>query len=105
MQQGPDDGDGLLSRAEVEIELARLVLSVTRRQEAAAGESPDAEFIAWFERAAVDLVGRVAPEERPFVLSRLQQIGLSNAGLEISELEVDSSNLSFTPTEGEPPSG
>lgn len=104
MQQGHDEGDGLLSRSEMEVELARLVLAVGRRQDASPdADGPDAAFTAWFEAAALDLVNRVSPDLRPFVLARVQQIAESNAGLQISELEVDHTTLSFAPA-GETPS-
>lgn len=104
MHHGPEEGDGLLSRSEMEIELARLVLAVERRQEATPGDgTPDAAFADWFEGAALSLVNRVSPDLRPFVLSRLQQIAESNAGLRISELEVDRTTLSFVPADASPP--
>ena len=101
MELGQVEGDGLLSRAEMEIELARLVLQVDRRRAAAAGnDTPEPAFVAWFEEAALELLQRVAPDLRPFVLERLGDIAQSNAGLEISQLKVDASTLSFTPIEG-----
>lgn len=103
MQQGSDEGDGLLSRSEMEVELARLVLAVRRRHDASSGsDGPDAEFITWFETASLELVNRVNPDLRPFVLARVQQIAESNAGLRISELEVDHTTLSFAAADEAP---
>ena len=96
MQHGLEHGDGLLSRSETEIELARLVLAVTRRRESE-GEAPGQAFTKWFETVAVDLLGRVAPDLRPFVLERLQQIARSNGDLQIVELDVDATTLTFGP--------
>lgn len=94
-----DDGDGLLSRADLEIELARLVLAVERRRPGEDAD-PDAHgaFALWFEQLGADLIGRIAPDLRPFCLERLQQIAVTNGGLELSRLDVPPDALAFTPT-------
>lgn len=90
-------GDGLLSRAELEIELARLVLKVERSRPPEGAEAPAlAAFAAWYEGIGGDLLERVAPELRPFCLERLQQIAQASAGLELTRLEVDRSAIGFT---------
>lgn len=95
-----DDADGLLSRAELEIELARLVLAVERKRPAADGPpEQSAEFARWFEEVGTDLASRIAPDLRPFCLERLQQIGLSNARLELTKLDLDDAMLGFTPAD------
>lgn len=91
-----EDGDGLLSRAELEIELARLVLAVERKRPAAEpGDQPPDALVQWFEHAATDLLDRVSPDLRPFCMERLQQIALSNAGLELTRLDLGTPALSF----------
>ena len=93
-----EDGDGLLSRAELEIELARLVLAVERKRAGGNAHEPaPEELAAWFERTGTDLLERLAPELRPFCLERLQQIARSNAGLELTRLELDQPALGFAP--------
>ncbi|MGY3264397.1 hypothetical protein ACVWZN_000470 [Lysobacter sp. HA35] len=93
------NGDGLLSRAELEIELARLVLAVERKHPVAEGEAPVSEaFATWFESTSVDLLGRVGPEMRPFCLERLQQIAQSNAGLSLVKLDLEAADVSFAPS-------
>lgn len=89
-----DEGDGLLSRAELEIELARLVLAIEGRRPDADAPAPD-DLVAWFERTGTELLERVAPSLRPFGLQRLQQIARSNAGLELTTLELDQPALGF----------
>lgn len=73
-----DYGDGLLSRAELEIELARLVLAVARCQPSAQVETLD--WPRWFETASADLVDRVSPELRPFCIERLHQLAEACSG-------------------------
>jgi hypothetical protein len=92
------DGDGLLSRAELEIELARLVLAVERRHPVADGDAPVSDaFTTWFEHTAGDLLGRVSPDLRPFCLERLQQIAQTNAGLAVVKLDLGHSDVGFAP--------
>lgn len=74
-----DDGDGLLSRAELEIELARLVLAVARCQPSA--QDPSLEWARWFESTSADLVDRISPELRPFCIERLQQLAEACPGI------------------------
>lgn len=100
------DGDGLLSRAELEIELARVVLAVERKHPVADGNTPaSAALTAWFEETAADLLGRVSPPLLPFCLERLQQIAASNAGLALSKLDLDGAGLSFAPAAAPDPDG
>lgn len=93
-----EHGDGLLSRAELEIELARLALATERKRAATSGQLHGAgPFVTWFEDAAVDLINRVAPELRPVTIERVQQIAEFNGQLEITRLDVDASTLGFAP--------
>lgn len=103
MQQGHKEGDGRLSHLAMEGELARPVLAVGRQDAESGDDRPAAEFIAWFEAAALDLINRVSPDPRPFVLARVRQSAKSKAGLRISALEVDRATLSFAPA-GQAPS-
>lgn len=94
-----EEGDGLLSSAELEIELARLVIALEReRPSAEAGEPAKRDFIAWYERTGANILERLAPSLRPLCLERLQQIALSNAGLELTKLELDRPGLKFGPS-------
>lgn len=98
MQSAHDEGDGLLSRADLELELARLVIATERRRDAQGrAEPPDARFVAWFEAKSIDVLSRIAPDLRPFALERLQQIAATCGELRVTELEVDPSTLSFSP--------
>lgn len=93
-----EHGDGLLSRAELEIELARFALATERKRGAIAGRPRGADpFVSWFEDAAVDLINRVAPELRPVAIERIQHIAEFNGQLEITQLDVDASTLKFAP--------
>ena len=95
MKQDEDCG-GLLSRAELEIELARLVLAVEGRWPGVDAREPaPQDLAAWFERKGTDLLDRLAPSLRPFCLERLQQMARSNAGLELTTLELDQPALGF----------
>ncbi len=82
MEGGVVDADGLFRRADIEIELAHLVLRLARRVEAE-GRQPDgqAKVLAWFEGASVELMERVAVTDRPFAGRRLAQIGETIAGI------------------------
>ena len=91
-----DDRGGLLSRAELEIELARLVLAVEGRWPGIeAGAPAPQDLVAWLERTGTDLLDRLPPNLRPFCLERLQQIARSNAGLELITLDLDQPALGF----------
>lgn len=92
MPLSPSHGDGLLSRADLEIELARLALITARKRES--GES-DRRLVAWFEEVSVDLINRVAPELRPLAIERIQQIAEFNGRMEITRLSIDATTLGF----------
>ena len=61
----------MLSRADIEMELARLVL-MQRSKDRHAVE--DADRVAWFEDQCAGLLARTAPEHRAFVLARCRQL-------------------------------
>lgn len=91
------EGDGLLTRGDIEIELARFVLAVGRRRSeslARCGESDD-RYAAWFHEAALDLLQRAAPDLRGLLTERLQQIACANGGLRLEPLEIDADSLAF----------
>lgn len=102
MLSDDEHGDGLLSRSDLEIELARLALMTARQRDAVARDAADSpQFVDWFEDAALHLLHQVAPDVRPLAIERIQQIAAHNGGLAITQLEVDASTLRFA--YGDPP--
>jgi hypothetical protein len=80
MQDDPETGDGLLNRAELEIEVARFALKLARRVDP--GEL--ARVATWIQDEATALIARVQPAHRPWAGERVQQIAWSVAGVEVS---------------------
>lgn len=79
MMDQPDTGDGLLNRAELEIELARFALKLARRVQP--GQAPGVAL--WIQDEATALIARIQPEYRPWTGQRVRQIAWSLAGVEV----------------------
>lgn len=82
MDSGEDNADGLLRRADIEIELAHLVLRLARRVDTD-GHRPEGRAItlSWFQGCAEELLERVAAADRNFVERRLAHIAETIAGV------------------------
>lgn len=83
MDESIEPADGLLRRSDIEIELAHLVLRLSRRVDT---DGDDAEarqrLVTWFDGAADELVQRTSAADQPFVEQRLEQIGKTIAGID-----------------------
>ena len=83
MDSGQDNADGLLRRADIEIELAHLVLRLARRVDMD-GHRPEgrATTLTWFQGCAEELLERVAAADRHLVERRLAHISETIAGID-----------------------
>ena len=83
MARGEDNADGLLRRADIEIEHAHLVLRLARRVDTD-GHRPDgrATTLNWFQGCTEELLERVTAADRHFVERRLAHIAETIAGID-----------------------
>lgn len=100
-----DAGDGLLGLLDLEIELARVVWRLARRVNDEACEvDGEPRVLSWFERAALDLVQRAAPEHRVFLTDRLHEVARSLSGRDVATVyaQGDSDVVRTAPVPAEP---